>query len=72
MDLLGTFFQLIKAGFSQKRKTLRNSLSAGLAISPANAAALLTEAGIDPQRRAETLSLDEWSMLAAVKQGRMI
>lgn len=67
-ELLDTFFQLIKAGFGQKRKTLRNSLSAGLAMSPTQTAELLTEAGIDPQRRAETLSIDEWSKLAAAKQ----
>ena len=70
-SLLDTFFQLIKAGFSQKRKTLRNSLSSGLSISPTQAAELLTQAGIDPQRRAETLSIDEWSKLAATKQGPM-
>jgi 16S rRNA (adenine1518-N6/adenine1519-N6)-dimethyltransferase len=62
-ELLETFFKLIKAGFSQKRKTLRNSLSSGLRISPAGAAALLTQANIDPQRRAETLDLSEWSEL---------
>ena len=58
--LLDTFFKLVKAGFSQKRKTLRNSLSSGLHISPSNAAELLTRANIDTQRRAETLSIDEW------------
>ena len=63
-DLLDTFFRLIKAGFSQKRKTLRNSLSSGLHISPAQAAGLLTRAGIDPQRRAETLSIEEWERLS--------
>lgn len=67
-ELLDTFFQLIKAGFSQKRKTLRNSLSSGLAISPTQAAELLTQADIDPQRRAETLSIDEWSKLASIRQ----
>jgi len=67
-SLLDTFFKLIKAGFGQKRKTLRNSLSSGLAISPTEAAELLTRAGIDPQRRAETLNLDEWSSLASIKQ----
>jgi 16S rRNA (adenine1518-N6/adenine1519-N6)-dimethyltransferase len=69
--LLDTFFQLIKAGFSQKRKTLRNSLSSGLSIPPTQSAELLTKADIDPQRRAETLSIAEWSKLAAVKQGPM-
>ena len=63
-EYLETFFKLIKAGFSQKRKTLRNSLSSGLSISPANAAELLGQAGIDPQRRAETLSIEEWQRLA--------
>ena len=61
--LLETFFKLIKAGFGQKRKTLRNSLSSGLSISTADAADLLTRAGIDPMRRAETLSLEEWQRL---------
>ena len=60
---LDRFFKLIKAGFSQKRKTLRNSLSSGLHISPTNAAELLTHANIDPQRRAETLSIEEWERL---------
>ncbi len=54
------FFALIKAGFLHKRKTLQNSLSKGLAWSPAQAGALLISASIDPQRRAETLSLEEW------------
>ncbi len=67
-ELLDTFFQLIKAGFSQKRKTLRNSLSSGLHISPAVTVSLLTNANVDPQRRAETLSLEEWSHLASLKQ----
>ena len=65
-DTLSTFFKLIKAGFSQKRKTLRNSLSQGLHISPAQAAELLTDAGIDPQRRAETLSIQEWESLSKI------
>jgi 16S rRNA (adenine1518-N6/adenine1519-N6)-dimethyltransferase len=63
-ELLETFFKLIKAGFSQKRKTLRNSLSSGLHISPNNAADLLTKANIDPQRRAETLGIPEWQRLS--------
>jgi len=54
------FFRMIKAGFLHKRKTLRNSLSKGLAWSPAQVENLLLSVGIDPQRRAETLSMDEW------------
>ncbi|MGE5072949.1 MAG: 16S rRNA (adenine(1518)-N(6)/adenine(1519)-N(6))-dimethyltransferase RsmA [Anaerolineae bacterium] len=64
--LLPGFFELIKAGFSQKRKMLRNALSAGLRKSPAEASVLLTKAGIDPQRRAETLSLPEWERLTQI------
>lgn len=62
-ELLDQFFKLIKAGFSQKRKTLRNSLSAGLHIAPNNVVEILTNVNIDPQRRAETLSLEEWEKL---------
>jgi 16S rRNA (adenine1518-N6/adenine1519-N6)-dimethyltransferase len=61
---IDTFFKLIKAGFSQKRKTLRNSLSSGLHIPPVEAFELLKGAGIDPQRRAETLSIAEWEQLS--------
>ena len=62
-QLLDTFFTLIKAGFSQKRKTLRNSISGGLGIAPAGAEKMLAAAGLDPIRRAETLSLEEWNRL---------
>ena len=60
------FFQLAQAGFSQKRKTIRNSLSTGLNIPANKAEALINSAGIDPQRRAETLSLSEWQKLIEV------
>lgn len=63
IPLLDKFFTLIKAGFSQKRKTLRNALSGGLRIAPVEVEQLLTTAEIDPQRRAETLSLEEWGKL---------
>jgi len=54
------FFNIVRAGFSQKRKQLRNSLSAGLHLSKDDAAAALRTAGIDPARRAQTLSIAEW------------
>jgi 16S rRNA (adenine1518-N6/adenine1519-N6)-dimethyltransferase len=60
---LEAFFRLAKAGFSQKRKTLRNSLAGGLHLEKAQASELLEAAGIDPKRRAETLSLEEWERL---------
>jgi 16S rRNA (adenine1518-N6/adenine1519-N6)-dimethyltransferase len=67
VHLLENFFRFIKAGFSQKRKTLRNALSGGLRISTDQAGALLASAGIDPKRRAETLSLEEWEVLSLQK-----
>lgn len=60
---LKLFFRLAKAGFSQKRKTLRNALAGGLHLSPQQAGDILQSAAIDPQRRAETLSLAEWHIL---------
>jgi 16S rRNA (adenine1518-N6/adenine1519-N6)-dimethyltransferase len=67
--LLETVFRLAKAGFSQKRKMLRNSLAAGMHMPPAQAEVLLTTAGIEPTRRAETLSLEEWGQLASAVRG---
>ncbi len=64
---LDPFFRLIRAGFSQKRKTLRNALAAGLRLPPGRAEDLLKQAGIDPVRRAETLSLEEWGKLSALE-----
>jgi 16S rRNA (adenine1518-N6/adenine1519-N6)-dimethyltransferase len=57
------FFRVVRAGFGHKRKTLRNALSAGLGLAPATVEQALTQAGIDPRRRAETLSLQEWADL---------
>jgi 16S rRNA (adenine1518-N6/adenine1519-N6)-dimethyltransferase len=64
--LLDTFFLLIKAGFSQKRKTLRNALSGGLRLPPTRVETLLSSVEIDPRRRAETLSLAEWHRLTSI------
>lgn len=60
---LEDFFVLAKAGFSQKRKMLRNTISSGLKISVDKAEGLLRQAGIDPTRRAQTLDLVEWRTL---------
>lgn len=62
------FFRVVKAGFGEKRKTLRNSLSGGLALPKDKSEALLAAAGIAPTERAEKLSLDEWHALAAQYQ----
>lgn len=58
------FFQIVKAGFGQKRKQLKNSLAAGLGQPSARIVQSLQQAGIDPRRRAQTLSLAEWGRLA--------
>ena len=57
-------FQVMQAGFQQKRKQLRNSLSRGLGLQRAVVEDSLQEARIEPKRRAETLSLSEWQGLA--------
>ena len=57
------FFRVVKAGFSQKRKQLKNSLSGGLQVKGKIAKQYLEAAEIDPMRRAETLSLEEWARL---------
>jgi 16S rRNA (adenine1518-N6/adenine1519-N6)-dimethyltransferase len=60
------FFKLVRVGYAQKRKKLRNSIAAGLHITPAEADAFLLRAEIDPQRRAETVSIPEWERLARI------
>ena len=63
---LEAFFGLTKAGFGQKRKTLRNALVTGLGWTPTRVEMLLLDAGIDGRRRAETFSLEEWARLVEV------
>jgi 16S rRNA (adenine1518-N6/adenine1519-N6)-dimethyltransferase len=60
------FLQVVQAGFKQPRKQLRNSLAEGLGCSPAEAAALLRRAQLDPARRPQTLTLPEWDRLYQV------
>jgi len=60
------FFRVVKAGFSAKRKKLRSSISSGLGITKPEAEKLLIEAGVDPDDRAEQLSIENWQRLTAV------
>ena len=62
-EQMDDFFVLAKAGFGQKRKTLRNSLSSNLHISGSAAEEMLRKADIDPIRRAETVTINEWKKL---------
>jgi 16S rRNA (adenine1518-N6/adenine1519-N6)-dimethyltransferase len=54
------FFEIVRAGFSARRKVLSNALSAGLDVPRETVAQVLHRAGLDPRRRAETLSVSEW------------
>jgi len=58
-------FRVVKAGFGKRRKTMRNALAkSGLPIDSATASQILEENGIDPSRRAETLSIQEFVRLS--------
>ena len=58
------FLRVVKAGFAQRRKTLFNSLKSDKSLgSPEQLQAALATAGIDPMRRAETLSSEEFAAL---------
>jgi 16S rRNA (adenine1518-N6/adenine1519-N6)-dimethyltransferase len=58
------FFRVVRAGFSAPRKQLRNSLAQGLQREPAAVLPAIEAAGIDPRRRPEDLSIDDWLRLA--------
>lgn len=60
-------FALVRAAFGQRRKQLANALAGapGLPLDREQALRVLSAAGIDPQRRGETLSLEEFVALAA-------
>ncbi len=57
-------FRLAHAAFNQKRKMLRNSLKPALTGDSESISKILEEAGVDPRRRPEALSLEDWVRLA--------
>jgi 16S rRNA (adenine1518-N6/adenine1519-N6)-dimethyltransferase len=57
------FFQVVKAAFSQRRKTILNTLASGLGISKTEAAGILNLAGINEQNRAEDISIPEYQKI---------
>lgn len=57
------FFRVVKSGFAQRRKTILNSLSAGMHTSKPETIEMLEGAGIAPTTRAQNLSLQEWYAL---------
>ncbi len=66
--LIDPLFQLARAGFGQKRKQLRNALSGGLGFDPSQAMVLFQAAHLAPTKRAQELSLKDWTRLADALQ----
>ena len=58
------FFKVIKAAFSQRRKTLLNCLASFFAMPKDKVTELLISVDIDPSRRGETLSIEEFAKLS--------
>ncbi|HEX79021.1 MAG TPA: hypothetical protein G4O19_02575 [Dehalococcoidia bacterium] len=63
VDDTGSFFRMVRAGFTASRKQIVNSLALGLGLPKNEVMLLLEEAGIISRRRAETLALEEWRRL---------
>ncbi len=57
------FMRLVKFGFSQKRKQLKNTLAAGLRVEPAEIEKLLVKVRLAPTARAQELSMTQWRLL---------
>lgn len=60
------FFKIVKAGFSEKRKKLRSSLSGALNISKDEVDLWLNKSGIAPDARAQELTLNDWYKLTKI------
>jgi 16S rRNA (adenine1518-N6/adenine1519-N6)-dimethyltransferase len=58
------FYRIVQAGFRQRRKQLHNGLGRELPVPRAALDGALDGCGIDPERRPQTLSVDEWACLA--------
>jgi 16S rRNA (adenine1518-N6/adenine1519-N6)-dimethyltransferase len=58
------FFQIVRASFGQRRKTLLNALSGGTGRDREEVAQVLQRAGLDPRQRGETLDLEGFAALA--------
>ncbi len=60
------FFKIVKAAFSQRRKTAENSISAGLGIPKADVAAALEKAGLEKTVRAEKMTMEDFAKLVEI------
>lgn len=72
VDDADSFFKVVRAGFAQRRKQLRNALAAELALPASEVAQALSRAGVDPKRRAQTLGIEEWAKVCNEMQSRGI
>lgn len=59
------FYRIVQAGFRQRRKQVHNGLTRELPVDRDVVEAALAACGVDPERRPQTLSVDEWACLAA-------
>ncbi len=59
-----TFFKVVKAAFSQRRKVISNSLSSGLKLRKDEINGILERAGVPANARAEKLSLEDFAKIA--------
>ncbi len=66
------FFQLVKFGFSSRRKMLKNNLAAGYRVKPSKAEKWLKLANLDLNIRAQDLSLKDWLKLFGVLEENML
>lgn len=66
------FFRIVNAGFRQKRKQVANSLADELRLPKEAIIAWLSEAGVDPMRRAQNLSVDEWVVVTKAAPAEVV
>jgi 16S rRNA (adenine1518-N6/adenine1519-N6)-dimethyltransferase len=58
------FWRVVKAGYGERRKKLRSSLSGGLGLEKTAVEKLLRSVGVSPDARAENVSIEEWAKIA--------
>ena len=64
-ELREPFYRVVQAGFRQRRKQVHNGLTRELPVERETVEAALGACEVDPERRPQTLSVDEWACLAA-------
>lgn len=65
-EVRDAFHRVVQAGFRQRRKQIHNGLARELALDRPRLDAALAACGVEPDRRPQTLSVDEWACLAAI------